>query len=205
MSAILPKTMLRWKLDENNWRTAIQAKAAIIQVKSVVNGKTVSDQKYTTYNYETKQQEEGVAPDWWNGRPKVEIFTDFMTWHASLPQGGSVTIEPPRESQLDKMRPLTGTTDAEKMYYLTKRFDISHPKYNYKQNAYLIVGETVRRVYSDYDISLPIDTRPVYICIEGDHNRYNTFAEIGDCLNAAGKPKITVNYRKKGFSVAHLF
>jgi len=197
--------MLRWRLDDNNTRSAVQTKDGILQVKCLVDGKIVSDQKYTTYNYLTQQREEGVAPHWWNGRPRMEKFTDFMAWHASLPRGGNVSIEPPHVLQINKMDPLTGTTDAEKMYSLTRRFDISHPIYKYRQNAFLIVGEMVKKVYSDYDTSLPIETRPVYICIEGDNTRYNTFAEIGDCLNAAGKPKITVFYRKNSFSVADLF
>jgi len=205
MSTILPQTMLRWSLDSNNTRTAVQTKDGILQVKSQVGGKIVSDQKYTTYNYLTQQHEQTPAPSWWNGRPKMEKFTDFMAWHASLPSGGKVTIEPPHPSRINKMRPLMGETDAKKMYHLVQRFQIHDPKYNYKQKAMLVVGEDVKSVWCE---AIWLSEEKDYEChirVYGSDTRYKTFAEIGDCLNAADKPKMTVFYRKNSFPVANLF
>ena len=205
------KMIARWSIDEKNYRTAVQTKNGILQVKCVTDGQTEMDPRYFEYEFPANWGDfaklvEKPAPEWWRpSKPMKTAFADFMTWYASLPQGGKVTITPITPSGQKKMRPLDGTTDTEKMYRLTGRFDISNPKYNYKQNAYLIIGDMVRKIYSDYDVNEPIETRPTYIRIEGDPVRYNSFSEIGDCLDKNGKPKITVAYRKKVFSVANLF
>ena len=204
MSTILPQTMLRWRLDDYNTRTAVQTKNGILQLKCQVGGKIVSDQKYTTYNYLTQQHEQTPAPSWWNGRPRMEKFTDFMAWHASLPRGGNVTIEPSHPSQINKMLPLTGT-DAQKMHSLCSRFQIHEPKYHYKQKAFLVVGEDVKGVWCESNWLSDEKQYECYIRVYGSDTRYNSFAEIGNCLNADGKPKMTVFYRKKSFPVAHLF
>jgi hypothetical protein len=116
------------------------------------------------------------------------------------------------------MAPLTGRqvgtsppsgTDPEKLYELTGRFQICQPRYNSKQKAYLIVGDTVKSIYTVHTgQNVPEVSRnssDYWIGVSDTDKLYKTFAEIGDCLNADGKPKITVFYRKKSFSVAHLF
>ena len=211
MSTTPSKMIARWSMDENNYRTAVQTKKGILQVKSVTNGKIELDPRYFAYEMTdgvTKLVEK-PAPEWWTPRnAKMTEFADFMLWYASLPQGGKVTITPSAPSRSHLMtQSLMGATDTEKMNILAGRFEIHDPKYHYKQNAYLIIGDMVRKVYCERDLSVPgpISACPTYIRVEGDDKRYNTFAEIGDCLDKNGKPKITVNYRKKVFSVADLF
>ena len=213
MSTTSSKMIARWTLDENNYRIAVQTKNGILQVKSVTNGETEMDPRYFTFETAdgvpyTGKLVEKPAPEWWKPRSaKKTEFADFMLWYASLPQGGKVTITPITPSGQKKMRPLDGTTDTDKMNLLASRFEIHNPKYHYKQSAYLIIGDMVRKIYCERDLSIPgpITACPNYIRVEGDDKRYNTFAEIGDCLDKNGKPKITVNYRKKVFSVADLF
>jgi hypothetical protein len=210
------QTTFKWTLDENNYRIAVQTtNSKFLQVKSVTNDKTEMDPRYITYgNYKAPDgsdrfgKTEMPAPSWWTPtQPKKTIFTDFMTWYSSLPEGGKVTITPykytPSVSKKTE-QPLEGT-DVDKMYALTKRFDISEPRYRYRQEALLVIGDLVKKVYCENEWSEDVLTRTSYIRLEGDKKRYTTFAEIGDCLNAKGQPKITVNYRKKTFSVAALF
>jgi len=219
--ALIPQnTTFRWTLNENTYRTAIQTRNGFLQVKSVTNGETEYDPVYRAWtgitdangNYRRVRVEQ-PAPDWW--RPSYTLatpFADFSAWYASLPQGGSTTIQPYQAPIVHKTKPLTGTTDIAKMYELTSRFSISDPKYNYKQNAFLIIGETVKKIWCESEY-LPEAERASgsdsiynhYIRVEGDPKRYTTFAEIGDCLNANGKPKMTVAYRKHTYPVANLF
>jgi hypothetical protein len=216
MSTIPAQTTLKWTLDENNYRTAVQTtNYGILQVKSVTNGKTEMDTTYRTLDYvyasdgtRSVAKVEKPAPSWWEPREsKKTKFTDFMAWYSSLPQGGSVTICPYRYTpSVDKKteKPLEGT-DIDKMYHLCNRFRISEPQYKYRQEALLIIGDVVKKVYCETDWSCDRDKRTNYIRVQGDRKRYTTFAEIGDCLNAKGQPKMTVNYRKRTFSVADLF
>jgi hypothetical protein len=218
MSTIPLKTMLRWKLDDNNFRPAVQTKDGILQLKCVINGKAVEDTKRTVVNMTTGLEEQIDAPLSWGAPPKMDMFKDFVAWHASLPQGGSITISPHQTNNDYRMSPLTGRqvgttppsgTDPEKLYELTGRFGIRQPRYKTKQKAYLIVGDTIKSIYTVHTgENVPEVSRnsaDYWIGVSDTDKLYKTFAEIGDCLNAEGKPKITVAYRDNLISVAHLF
>jgi len=219
--AMIPQnTSFRWTLNENTYRIAVQTGTGFLQVKSVTDGRTELEQNYMVWTIVTnpdgsmhRARVQQPPPDWF--RPyaaKVTPFADFSAWYATLPQGGSTTIQPYVKPIVSKTKPLTGATDIAKMYELTRRFQISEPQYNYKQNAFLIIGETVKKVYCESDYVPEAERIPGaqdmynhYIRVEGDPKRYTTFAEIGDCLNANGKPKMTVAYRKHTYPVANLF
>jgi len=176
-------------LDDNNYRVLIRTKTGFLQVKSVENG--VADMEPPTQNR--------VFPSL-----KLTPFDSFEAWFASLPMVGTVTITPYKSSLNYKMMPLKGT-DVEKMQALASRFDISDPKYKYRQTASIIVGDAVKNIYTEKEY---IDGRTEYNCyirIQGDETRYTSFADIGDCLDAKGKPKITVAYRGEMHPVAHIF
>jgi hypothetical protein len=212
MSTIPNQTTLYWQLDDNNYRVAVQTSKGLLQVKSVTNNTLEMDPIYRTFEWNAGKyvKVEKAAPSWWAPREaKKTMFADFMTWYSCLPTGGKITIKPytytPSVNKKTE-KPLEGT-DAQKFGRLCSRFHISEPKYRYRQEALLVIGDLVKKIYTeihwneDHDLA----TSPVYIRVEGCRKRYNTFAEIGDCLNAKGQPKITVNYRKKTFSVADLF
>ena len=218
--ALIPQnTSFRWTLNETTYRTAIQTRTGFLQVKSVTNGQTEYDPVYRAWTAITdangnirRARVEQPAPDWW--RPSTTMvtpFADFNSWYLTLPEGGSTTIEPYQKPIARKTKRLSGTTDVEKMKMLTGRFGISDPKYNYKQTAYIIISDTVKKIWCESEYipdSQRTDPENIYnnyIRIEGDSKRYTTFAEIGDCLNADGKPKITVAYRKHTYPVANLF
>jgi len=207
--------MLKWTLDEKNYRIAVQTDSGFLQVKSVTNDVTEMETRYITYGYYKDRnggdvfgKTEMPAPSWWTPRnAKKTTFTDFMTWYSSLPEGGTITITPFKYIPSVKRKtakPLEGT-DVEKMAALCSRFDISDPVYKYRQEALLVIGDTVKKIYLEKDYSNGGNSPAYYIRVHRDEKRYTTFAEIGDCLNAKGQPKITVNYRKRTLSVADLF
>lgn len=67
-----------------------------------------------------------------------------------------------------------------------------------KQRIFLIVGDEIKEVaFEDY--------HGVPYIVDYSGNRYKTFADIGDCLNAKWQPRLSVMYRNKTFSVANLF
>jgi hypothetical protein len=190
MTTIALRSILRWKLDQNNCRSAIQIKDGILQVKSIINGELVYDEK---------------SPR----RLKQEMFPDFKAWEGSLPSFGNITITPYTKPQERRMRPLKNNylaekkiisgTDIQMFSMLCNRFSICNPKYDYKQKAFLIVGDTVKNIYVKYFQNQD------WIAMSDSDKLYKTFAEIGDCLNAEGQPKITVAYRRQMISVSHLF
>jgi len=70
---------------------------------------------------------------------------------------------------------------------------------NYKnQKLYIIVGDIMKEI--GYDLK-----DGIYDIVDAEGKQYKSFAEIGDCLNAEGKPRICILYRKKIFSAANLF
>jgi hypothetical protein len=67
-----------------------------------------------------------------------------------------------------------------------------------KQAAFLIVGDEIKDIAYELYRGQP--------CIlDSLGNRYKSFAEMGDCLNAKGKPRINVQYRGKMIPVSSLF
>ena len=190
MSTIPTSSKIRWTLDDNNYRVLIRTKTGFLQVKSVENG--VADMEPPAQNR--------VFPSL-----KLTPFDSFEAWFASLPMTGSVTITPYKTSLNYKMMPLKGS-DVEKMHALTSRFYIADPKYKYRQGASIIVGDAVKNIYSEKEYIEGTNYEyNYYIRIQGDEMRYTSFADIGDCLDAKGKPKITVAYRGEMLPVAHIF
>jgi len=70
--------------------------------------------------------------------------------------------------------------------------------YGFKQRLYIAVGDVIKEIaYELY--------KGTHYIVDREGNRYKTFAELGDCLNADGKPRITIKYRKGMHPVANLF
>lgn len=70
--------------------------------------------------------------------------------------------------------------------------------YGYKQRLYITVGDAIKEVaYELY--------KGEHYIVDREGNRYKTFADLGDCLNAEGKPRITIKYRNGMHPVANLF
>ena len=103
-------------------------------------------------------------------------------------------------------RSVDADQNAIKMSLLDSRFNLWNPTYNNnKGTAFLLVGDTLKRVYSYEKWNRDATEVTLRICVENDDNLYTTFSEIGDCLDKDGKPKITVNYEDTMFPVADLF
>jgi hypothetical protein len=190
MSTISTSSKIRWTLDGTNYRVLIRTKTGFLQVKSVENGVVEMD-----------------SPTQQSPYPKLKLtpFDSFDAWFASLPAVGSVVISHHKGSLNYKMMPLRGT-DVEKMQALTSRFYIGEPQRKYRQHAFIIVGDAVKNIYCEKEyIEGSNHEYNYHIRIQGDETRYTRFTDIGDCLDANGKPKITVAYRGEMLPVAHIF
>jgi len=79
---------LRWTLDEETYRIAVQTKKGILQVKSVTDGagECHDDSCSCVPCAEIRM----FAP-WRTTRPlKLTFFADEAAWKASLPEGGNI-------------------------------------------------------------------------------------------------------------------
>jgi hypothetical protein len=81
---------MRWTLDEETYRIAVQTKKGILQVKSVTDGagqchddgcKCIPCAELRMF----------APPPWSTRRPlKLTFFADEAAWKASLPEGGKI-------------------------------------------------------------------------------------------------------------------
>jgi hypothetical protein len=99
-------TMLRWIKGDQNKRVAIVMKDSLLQVKEVIDGQITMHQ--------------GVCV-------KRTYFKDFAEWKASLPEGGSISAEPIKQSGTTTIEekakaPIVATTDAGYITELSKRY-----------------------------------------------------------------------------------
>jgi len=84
---------LRWTLDEETYRIAVQTKKGILQVKSVTDGAGECHDDGCSCMACAELRMVPPAP-WRTRRPlKLTFFADEAAWKASLPQGGSITYE----------------------------------------------------------------------------------------------------------------
>ena len=103
-------TMLRWIKGDQDKRVAIVMKDSVLQVKEIIAGQiTLHHAASGTY---------GV---------KRAYFKDFAEWKASLPEGGSISAEPMRQSgtptiQEKAQAPIVATTEAAYIAELSKRY-----------------------------------------------------------------------------------
>lgn len=79
---------MRWTLNEETYRVAVQTKKGILQVKSVTNGAG------ECHDYECSCvpcAEIRMFAPWRTRRPlKLTYFADEAAWKASLPEGGNI-------------------------------------------------------------------------------------------------------------------
>jgi hypothetical protein len=98
-------TMLRWKKDDQNKRSALVMKDGVLQVKEIIDG------RITMVN--------GTLV-------KRTLFKDIAEWKASLPEGGTISAEaakPWAPSIEEKAKaPIQATTDAGYIAELSKRY-----------------------------------------------------------------------------------
>ena len=99
-------TMLRWIKGDQNKRVAIVMKDSVLQVKEIIAGQITMHQ--------------GVCV-------KRSYFKDFAEWKASLPEGGSISAEPMKQSGTPTIEekakaPIVATTDAGYITELSKRY-----------------------------------------------------------------------------------
>ena len=98
-------TMLRWKKDDQNKRTAIVVKDGVLQVKEIIDGSLTKVNGHLV---------------------KRTFFKDVAEWKASLPEGGTISAEaakPWAPSIEEKAKaPIEATTDAGYIAELMKRY-----------------------------------------------------------------------------------
>ena len=81
---------LRWTLNDETYRIAVQTKKGILQVKSVTDGagECHDDSCSCVACSELRMV---PPPPWRERRPlKLTFFADEAAWKASLPEGGSI-------------------------------------------------------------------------------------------------------------------
>jgi hypothetical protein len=98
-------TMLRWKKDDQNKRSALVMKDGVLQVKEIIDGRT------TMVN--------GTLV-------KRTLFKDIAEWKASLPEGGTISAEAAKAwaptIEEKAKAPIQATTDTGYIAELSKRY-----------------------------------------------------------------------------------
>jgi hypothetical protein len=92
-------TILRWKKDDDNRRTAMVVKDGILQLKEIMLGRRSSNDK--------------------------KFFSSFADWKSTLPSGGEIAVQvgaPTVESRMSA--PIVAKTDVEYINELKKRFSV---------------------------------------------------------------------------------
>jgi len=89
----LPRTVgskMRWTLNEETYRVAVQTKKGILQVKSVTNG-AGECHDYECSCVPCAELRMVPPPPWCTRRPlKLTFFADEAAWKDSLPEGGNI-------------------------------------------------------------------------------------------------------------------
>uniref|UniRef100_A0A6C0L9I6 Uncharacterized protein n=1 Tax=viral metagenome TaxID=1070528 RepID=A0A6C0L9I6_9ZZZZ len=92
-------TILRWKKDDDNRRTAMVVKDGILQLKEIMLGRRSANDK--------------------------KFFSSFADWKSTLPSGGEIAVQvgtPTVESKISA--PIVAKTDVEYINELKKRFRV---------------------------------------------------------------------------------
>lgn len=86
---------LRWTLNQETYRVAIQTAKGVLQVKSVTDGAGECHEDGCTCTPCAELRMVPPAP-WRSTRPlKKTLFANEITWKASLPEGGTIEITGP--------------------------------------------------------------------------------------------------------------
>lgn len=86
---------LRWTLNQETYRVAIQTAKGVLQVKSVTDGAGECHEDGCTCTPCAELRMVPPAP-WRTRRPlKKTLFANEITWKASLPEGGTIEINGP--------------------------------------------------------------------------------------------------------------
>ena len=92
-------TLLRWKKDDDNRRTAMVVKDGVLQLKEIILGRSTYDKKF---------------------------FSSFADWKSTLPAGGEIAVQvgaPTVQARISA--PIVAKTDVEYIDELKKRFRVN--------------------------------------------------------------------------------
>lgn len=90
-------TLLRWKKDDDNRRTAMVVKDGVLQLKEIVLGRINTEKKF---------------------------FSSFADWKSTLPAGGEMTVKLHESVEARISAPIVAKTDVEYIDELKKRFRV---------------------------------------------------------------------------------
>ena len=90
-------TLLRWKKDDENRRTAMVVKDGVLQLKEIVLGRLNNEKKF---------------------------FSSFADWKSTLPAGGEITVKVHESVEARISAPIVAKTDVEYIDELKKRFRV---------------------------------------------------------------------------------
>ena len=111
-------TILRWKKDDDNRRTAMVVKDGILQLKEIMLGRRSSNDK--------------------------KFFSSFADWKSTLPSGGEIAVQVGAPSVQAKISaPIVAKTDVEYINELKKRFRVQTAyviENSHKQNCEQYTG-----------------------------------------------------------------
>jgi len=189
-------TKLKWVLDTENYRVAIAKANGILEVKCVIDGGGYChDYKDCVCKPCSEIRISGGAlPPWLKGAPLMKtFFEDEAAWRASLPAGGTISVTPPILSDCALkalcMKPLTATSDAERLKELEMRFP----------GAHMVLSTTD----SQYTITYKEDHVYGSIHCEDAHISAPYFSDFG--ISTIGKPNLMAEWRGLYICLSHLF
>jgi len=116
---------LRWTLNQETYRVAIQTAKGVLQVKSVTDGAGECHEDGCTCR-PCAELRMVPPPPWRTRRPlKAKLFPDEATWKASLPEGGTIEITGSKESQSKRVaEQVESMSDLEKVQHIQAKYKI---------------------------------------------------------------------------------
>ena len=117
----------KWVLNDETYRVAIMTKDGLLQVKSVTDGGgDVHEAGCSCIPCKEIALSGGRLPPWRRAYPlKKTLFSDEAAWRASLPPGGTISLDGPSSRSKDEQpRWPWGMSDAEKIYQIQERFKV---------------------------------------------------------------------------------